>query len=320
MKQFLRHTFSPVGTAGRRRRRRPAVLTAAVVLLWWLYVAVGANLPWLLAGVAAALTAVWVTRAHPQVAVCALIALVTAAVPAVVCVILISQQVIGAGDVGAVLTGYVLAAPVPALVACALRPALINAGLNALLGSTVLLLAAVPCVVLGDHGESAVVLIVALTSAVGLIWHRHRRASGALLAALPVVNGWTDLGSRVLPDGCRVDRLLVGLGHAIACSDSTSSATPEQGALAAARTAAAAAAAIGLPGARVQPVVVTDRETAGLERHLVNDGKVAASVIVTGRYHLEDVTRLAPRRYRSHRRAVLTAALLPIPAMRAAEL
>ena len=77
------------------------------------------------------------------------IALVTAAVPAVTCVILISQQVIGAGDVGAVLTGYVLAAPVPALVACALRPALINAGLNAMLGSTVLLLAAVPCVVLG---------------------------------------------------------------------------------------------------------------------------------------------------------------------------
>ena len=139
MKEFLRQTFSPAGTAGRRRRRRPAALTAAVVLLWWLYVAVGANLPWLLAGVAAALTAVWVTRAHPQVAVCALIALVTAAVPAVVCVILIGQQVIGAGDVGAVLTGYVLAAPVPALVACALRPALINAGLNALLGSTVLL-------------------------------------------------------------------------------------------------------------------------------------------------------------------------------------
>ena len=67
-------------------------------------------------------------------------------------------------------------------------------------------------------------------------------------------------------------------------------------------------------------MVVTDRETAGLARHLVNDGKVAASVIVTGRYHLEDVTRLAPRRYRTRRRAVLTASLLPIPAMRAAEL
>ena len=54
----------------------------------------------------------------------------------------------------------------PALVACALRPALINAGVNALLGSTVLLLAAVPCVVLGDHGEAAAVLIVALTVSV----------------------------------------------------------------------------------------------------------------------------------------------------------
>ena len=320
MKQFLRQTFSPAGTAGRRRRRRPAMVVAGVLLLWWLYVAVGANLPWLLAGGAAALTAVWVTRAHPQVAVCALIALVTAAIPAVVCVLLIDKQVITT-DVGAVLTGYVLAAPVPALVACALRPALINAGRSALLSSTVLLLAAVPCVVLGDHGEAAAVLIVALTISSALIWHRHRRAAGALLAPLPVVNGWTDLGPRVLPDGSRVDRLLVGHGHAITCSTPTSSATPEQGSLAAARTAAAAAAAIGLPGARIQPVVlVTEQETAGLEGHLVNDGNVAASVIVTGRHHLEDVTRLAPRRYLTRRRAVLTASLLPIPAMRAAEL
>ena len=45
----------------------------------------------------------------------------------------------------------------------------------------------------------------------------------------------------------------------------------------------------------------------------MNDGHIAASVIVTGQPHLEDVTRLAPRRRRRHGRAVLTAALLPVP-------
>ena len=203
-----------------------------------------------------------------------------------------------------------------------LRPALVDAKVNALLGSAVLLLTAVPCAVFGEHGAGAAVLIVALTSSVALIWYRHRRAAAALLAALPVVNGWTDLGPRALPDGSRIARLLVGNGHAIACSTTSSTAppptAPEQDCLAAARTAAAAAASIGLPGSRVQPVIVTDRETPGMERHLVNDGQVAASVIVTGRRHLGDVTLLAPRRPRSHRRAVLTAALLPTPTMRTA--
>ena len=119
MKPVLRQAFSPVDSV--RRRRRPAVLAAAVVLLWWLYLAVGANLPWLLFGLAAASAAVWVTRGHPQVAVCALIALVTAAAPAVACVILADRQVIGA-EVAAVLTGYVLVAPVPALVPACYAP------------------------------------------------------------------------------------------------------------------------------------------------------------------------------------------------------
>ena len=49
----------------------------------------------------------------------------------------------------------------------------------------------------------------------------------------------------------------------------------------------------------------------------MNDGTVAASVIVTGRQHLEDVTRLAPRRYLSHRRVLLTASLRPAPTLQA---
>ena len=49
----------------------------------------------------------------------------------------------------------------------------------------------------------------------------------------------------------------------------------------------------------------------------MNDGDVAASVIVTAPRHIEAVTRLAPHR-RCRRCAVLTAALLPLPAARSA--
>ena len=62
-------------------------------------------------------------------------------------------------------------------------------------------------------------------------------------------------------------------------------------------------------------MILSDREKPRIERFLVNDGDVAASVIVTGPRHIEAVTRLAPRR-RHRRRAVLTAALLPLPAAR----
>jgi hypothetical protein len=160
------------------------------------------------------------------------------------------------------------------------------------------------------------VLIVALSVSVAVVWYRRRRAAVALLAALPLVNGWADLGRRTLPDGSRIDRLLVGDGQAIACSTITTSTCLEEDFLAATRRAAATAAALGMASGRVQPVVLT-RENPGIERHLVNDGRVAASVIVTGQSHIRDVIRLAPRRRMRGRRAVLTAVLLPVPTARA---
>ena len=315
MKEVLWQAFSLPTAVGRRRRRSPAVLVGAVVLTWWAYLVLGSNLPWLLAAIGASLIAVWVLRKHRAVAACAAIAAIAAAAPAVTCVIIVDRQVPGAADVVAVLTGYILVAPVPALVACTLRPVLVTGPVNALMGSGVLLLGAAGCVVLGDHGEGAAVLFVALTSSVALIRYRHRGAAAALLAALPVVNGWTDLGRRTLPDGSRIEQLLVGNGQAIVCTATTSSTATEEVSLAAARAAAATATALGLSGSRVQPVILTDQENPGMQRYLVNDGDLAASVIVTDRSRIEDITRLAPRRRRHQRCAVLTAALLPVPTM-----
>ncbi len=317
VKHILHEAFPIPASRRRRSRQRSTVLIAAAVLLWWLSLVLGPDLPWLLTAAAVALIAVWVLRKHRAIAGCVAIAAFTAAAPAVTSVILIDRQVSGAPDVVAVLTGYIMVAPVPALVACTLRPALVDRPVNTLLGSAVLLLGAVPLVVLGDHGEGAAVLIAALTTSVAVVWYRHRRAAAALLAALPLVNGWTDLGPRTLPDGSRIDRLLLGDGHAIACSTITTSTALEEDFLAAARTAAATAAALGLASGRVQPVVLTDQERPGIERHLVNDGEVAALVIVTGQSHVGDVIRLAPRRRVGDRRAVLTAVLLPVPTSRA---
>ena len=274
MRTIHRQAFSPSAATGRRQRgERPAVLVGAVVLMWWAYLVLGSNLPWLLAAIGVTVIAIWLLREHRGVAACVAIGAVTAAVPAVTCVILIDRQVSGAADMVAVLTGYILVAPVPALVACALRPVLVTVPVNALLGSGVLLLGAVPGVVFGDHGEGAAVLIAALTLSVALIWYRHRRAATALLAALPLVNGWTDLGRRTLPDGSRIDQLLVGQGQAIACLTSSTAGGVERDALAAARAASATAAALGLSGARVQPVILSDREKPRIERYLVNDGR-----------------------------------------------
>ena len=143
----------------------------------------------------------------------------------------------------------------------------------------------------------------------------NHRAAAALLTPLPQVNGWTDLGRRYLPNGTPIEQLLIGNGHVIACSTAApSTRAPEQDALRAAHTAAAAAAVLGLAGGRVQPVLLTERETPALQTHLVNDGKVAGPVIVASRRHLEDVTRLAPPSRRRLRSAVLTGALLPTTA------
>jgi hypothetical protein len=287
------------------------VLVGTVVLLWWAYLVLGSNLAWLLAAIGISLVTVWVLRERPGIAVCVAIATITAATPAVTCVILIDREVSGAADLAAVLTGYILVAPVPALVACTQRPVLGLVPVNALVGSVVLLLGAAASVVLGDTSDGAAVLFVALFASVALMVLRHRRAAAALLSDLPLVNGWTDLGRRTLPDGSRIDRLLIGRGQAIICS-TTASTVSEAAAIAAVRTAATAARTLGLSDSRVQPVILTERETPGVQRHLVNDGNVAASVIVTARRHVEDVTRLAPRRRRHQRRAVLTAALLPV--------
>lgn len=299
----------------RWRRLRPAWVVTAAVLLWWWYLTLGADLPILLAALAAIAGAVWTVRRRPAIAACAAITVVTAAALVVACVVVADGQNPATADVVAVLTGYLLAAPIPALTACMLRPALVSAPLSTLFGSGILLLSAVPVVAVGSYGLSAAVLVIALVAACAVIYRRHHKAAAELTGALPTLADWTDLGGRRTPDGARIDRLLIGHGHAVACTVMGGQRINDRAALAAARRAAAAAAAIGLPPWRVQPVIIAERhpgpDIPAIRRHPVNDDALAAAVIVASISALPQVTAQVPARRLGQRRAVLTAALLP---------
>jgi hypothetical protein len=298
------------GASSRTRRRRPAVLVAGVLLLAWLWVVLGSDLPLLLTVLAAAAGATAGLRRRPEYAAGVAVAIGTAAAPAVTCLIVMTEQAPGAADVVAVLTGYILVAPIPAMLAFSRRPTVIRRPVNALLGSLILLLGTVPVVMIGDRGDGAPMLAGALLVSGATVWIRQQRAGHALVADLPVEDGWTDLGTRTLPDGTTVHRLLLGRGHAVAAAHSGTS-TPGPAALdRAVHRAITVADTLGLPASRVQPVLLTGTG-AGLQRRVVTTGQATASVIITGTAGLSAVTGTAPRCWTATRRPLLTAAVLP---------
>lgn len=297
------------------RGRAPAAVVAALLLLCWCGLVLGPDLPVLLLVVTVAMVAVWMVRYRRAAAACVGIAAGAAAVFAVTCVVVVDRQGGGATEVVAVLIGYLVVAPIPALVACLQRPvSLVSAPVSTLVGSGILLAGAAPTVLAGGgYGLDSVVLVTGLVTAVAMIVLRHRRAAAKLTDPLPTLHGWTDLGGRRTPDGTRVDRFLLGAGYAIVGTRLVDDRpVTDRVALAAVRRAAAAAQAVGLAPHRVQPVILTT--TAGkdtVRRHPVNDGDVAAAVLVVRPHQLCRVIAQAPARRPGHRRAVLAAALLP---------
>jgi len=297
----------------RSRRNRPALIVGAVLMIVWCWFVLGSDFPLLLAVLATAAGGVWVLRRQRDVAACMAIGTVAAAAPTVACLVVMGHAAdsTGAADVVAVLTGYILVSPIPTLLAFLQQPPVISRPVNALVGSVILLLGAVPVVVFGDHGDGAPMLAGALLVSGATVWIRQRRAGHALVADLPVEDGWTDLGTRTLPDGTTVHRLLLGRGHAVAAARS-GTPTPGQAALArAVHRAGTVADTLGLPASRVQPVILTGTGTER-QRRVVTTGQATASVIITGTAGLSAVTGTAPRRrWIATRRPLLTAAALP---------
>lgn len=196
-------------------RHRPAlILTGGLLLTWW-WVVLGPNTLTMLTSAALAVTGVWMLRHRRAAAASMTIAAVTALLPGALVIWTIDGAGADAPATAAVLTGHLLAGPVPALLAWIRRFPVSHRLRDTLIGSGILLCSVIPVAVVGDHGFGTAALLAGLTGAGGWAWLRRRRELSQCIADLPARQGWTDLGPRVLPGGTVVDRVLVGFGWAL---------------------------------------------------------------------------------------------------------
>lgn len=286
------------------------IATGAIVLIW-LVVHLGWQTPVLLGMVAAAAGAVWRCRRRRDIVTSAVIAATTSALPGVAVIVAAAHGSVSVLGAASVLTGHVLAGPLPTMAAWILRPAVSSRSVNAALGSAILLLAAVPVIVFGDHGFGPAVLIAGVVGGIGTVVIRHRQAAHELLQHLETIPtaGWTDLGRRALPDG-RPVHLMVGRGYVL-CAVLTSARTVGGGLPNRSVTAALSAArALGVPASRVRPVVLG----AGAGGVDVRQGSIrqahAQVTVVPSAADMADLAAEAPRSRLPHRRVLVAAAAL----------
>ena len=300
--------------AATRWGRKPVTLLCAGLLLMWGWAVLGPDLPFLIILLALAATAMWILRHRRDIAYSVGIIACTAAAPVIVVLLMASAGASGTPAVAAVLTGYILAAPLPTLTAWALRPPITSRPRSALLGSLLLLIGAVPVTVFGDHGFGTSVLVGSVAAACGLVWVRHRRALARRLMHLPVRrDGWTDLGARVLPAGSELHKVLVRRGYVVAATLTTGKIISPGALRRTMNRAIDLAAAAGVPPTRVQPVLFAPRATSGTGHHHITAGGATGTVLVTASPDLLDITALAPRSHRRGHRCLLTAATLDVP-------
>ena len=321
LRRLLHRAMAVINHFGRTRwGRRPVLLLTAMFMLMWLWKVLGPDLPYLVVLLGTSIGAIWLLRHRRDVVYSIVIVAVTVAAPMIVTIVMAGAHSANVPTAAAVLTGYILAAPLPTLTAWALRPAVISRPLNCLIGSLLLLVSATPIVVFGDHGYGTQLVVTAVTLSCGLIWVRHRRALGHRLKNLPLdAAGWTDLGARLLPGGGQIDRVLIRRGYAVAATLTTAK-TISPGALNRTLTRSLGLAeSAGIPPARVQPILLAPAATSGLGPHQVTSRGAAAAVLVLTPDQLAQVISRAPeQRLLRRRRSLLTAAALAQPEGRAA--
>ncbi len=282
----------------------------AAILLSWLWVALQSELWFLLAFSAVLAATGWALRFRRDILLSVLAALVAAAVPVLIVIHAIGGHLANADAVAAVLTGHIIAAPVPTMIAWTLRPTLISRAVNSVIGSGILLLAVAPVAAFGDHGFGSAVLILALVTACFVVVRRHRRAWQQLTTTLPITAGWTDLGTRSIPSGS--PNLFVGRGRAMTALTTTAEVIPQRVLHRAVHQSIDAAAAVGIPARHVQPVVIALHEDAQLGSHQVSTSRGRSTVLVASPDQIPAIQHMAPcRRFGAHRRALYAAAMLP---------
>ena len=306
---LLRRAATRTNTAGSRL----VLIATGVIVLIWLIVHLGRQTPVLLGMVAAAAGAVWLCRRRRDIVTSAVIAATTTALPGVAVIVAATHGSVSVLGAASVLTGHVLAGPLPTIAAWILRPAVLSRPVNAALGSAILLLAAVPVIVFGDHGFGPAVLIAGVAGGIGTVVIRHRRAAYQLLQDLEAIPtaGWTDLGCRALPDGLPV-HLMVGRGYVL-CAVLTSAKTIGSGLPNRSVTAALSAArALGVPASRVKPVVLSAGVAVvdvDVRQGSIRQGHAQVTVVPSAA-HMADLAAAAPRSRLPHRRVLVAAAAL----------
>lgn len=284
-------------TRARRTRRRwyrsPVVIGTLTLLALWCWMAIGAD-TFILVGLLAALAGIarLAVRRRDVLASMA-IAVLTTATPGVTVIMLAASTGAPPPSAG-VLTGFILAGPIPTLTAWVLmRPPVLSRPLASLVGSVILLLGTLPSIFGSQWGS--VWLIGALVLSCSALAIRHRRTLARLTSAFqPGHDGWTDLGSRRLPTGELVT-LLVG-PRAVICAVNSTAATVTRGANRAVAAAVNTARALGVPPKAVHPVLITALLPASRRSPVeVERGKARAQVSLVGDVdELRDLIRFSP--------------------------
>lgn len=299
------------------RRHRPAlILTAGLLLTWW-WTVLGPTTFTLLGFTAAATLGVWLVRRRRALAASIAVAALTALLPGALVIWTVDNAAANAPATAAVLTGYLLAGPVPALLAWTRRFPATHRLADTAVGSVILLVSMIPVAIAGDHGFGTAALAAGLTGAGAWTWLRRRRALRDNLDTHPTHQGWTDLGPRVLPDGHVVDQVLVGHGRALLVTRTRSS----PGALrSVVDQAEQLAAALQAPATRLQPVVI-DLATDLLTWRAVDTATATATVPVLPPAQLTALTQGLPARtHRAPRVLLQQLACLPAPSLTGAVL
>lgn len=292
------------------RRRRPALaLTTALLLTWW-WVVLGPTMLVLAGGLATAAGATWLVRRRRALAASIVIAAITTAVPGLLAVWIVSTAPADAPTVAAVLTGHIIAGPIPALLAWTRRHPTDRRLVDTIIGSALLLVSTLPIALFGDHGFGTAALLAGLISVAAWNWRRQRTTDPAPGHLLDDAD-WTDLGPRKLPSGEIVDQVLVGPGLALLGTRREPRSSVLEHVV---DQAAQLAADLHLPPGRLHPVLIDPHATPPIRWQPVNTPTASCAVAITGPDDLYALAHTIGGRARRAGRALrLQLAALPVP-------
>lgn len=279
------------------RLGRTTTWIGVVLTAGWALHAAGTDLLWIAAATTLLIALGRRLRHNKPLLLTVAAAIITTALLTSATLWMMSNPTAASQQVAGVLTGFVLAGPVPAAVAWMWPPDLGHRHRLAAAGSVTLLLgASIPLVTGTPAGAGANVLVCLVLIVAGhLLYHRHHRARfNRTTTETPF--GWTDLGIRTLSTGTSA-RLLHCRGALMVCLPIRGQNPTRRSMTRAVATAAAAAKDLHLNPRWVQPVLLTEEQDRGeLQRTSCTVGEHTTTVVIAHPDMLAKVASNAPTR------------------------